>query len=190
MIFLKHLFVTLIQYSSMNIAVGSINPSKLKAAKIVIKKIFPKAQIIALDVKSQVDNQPKSDDESIRGAVNRAKAALKKSGADFAIGMEGGMHKIGKDWFESGWIAVVDKKGRVGLGSSARWQVSQKISTPLLKGKELAEVINELTNRGDVHIKEGVMGLITNGHLPRYISYSHGILFAFAPFISDPKFWD
>lgn len=174
----------------MLIAVGSKNPSKIKAVKIVVRKIFPKAQVIALDVESRVSPQPKSDAESIRGAVNRAKAALKKSRADFAIGMEGGMHKIGKDWFESGWIAVVDKKGRVGLGSSARWQVSQKISTQLLKGKELAEVINDLTNRGDVHIKEGIMGLITNGHLPRHISYSHGIFFAFAPFISDPKFWD
>lgn len=174
----------------MKIAVGSINPAKLKAAKLAIKKLFPKAKIISVDVNSGVNAQPKSDEESIKGAVKRAKLALEKSHADYAIGMEGGMHKIGKNWFESGWIAVVDKSGRVGLGSSARWQVSKKISAPILKGQELAEVINKLTDRGDVHIKEGVMGLITNGYLPRHISYSHGIFFAFAPFISDPIFWD
>lgn len=174
----------------MKIAVGSTNPAKLKAARLTVKKLFPKAKIISVDVNSGVNAQPKSDEESIKGAINRAKNALKKTNSDFAIGMEGGMHKIGKNYFESGWIAVVDKNGRVGLGSSARWQVSKKISTPLLKGKELAEVINKLTSREDVHIKEGVMGLITNGHLPRHISYSHGILFAFAPFISDPVFWD
>ncbi len=174
----------------MLIAIGSKNPAKLKAAKLALKKLFPKAEIIAVDVRSNVSTQPKSDEESIKGAINRAKLALKKTNADFAIGMEGGMHKIGKNYFESGWIAVIDKNGKIGLGSSARWQVSQKISKPLLKGKELAEVINELTARDNVHIKEGVMGLITNGHLPRHISYSHGILFAFAPFISDPIFWD
>lgn len=174
----------------MIIAIGSLNPAKLKSARIVVKKLFPKAKIVSVDVKSGVSSQPQSDEESIRGAITRAKNALKKTGADFGIGMEGGMHKIGKSWFESGWIAVVDKNGKIGLGSSARWQVSQKISTALLKGQELAAVINDLTSREDVHIKEGVMGLITNGHLPRHISYSHGILFAFAPFISDKKFWE
>ena len=176
----------------MKIAVGSKNPAKLKAAKTVVVKIFPKQKIkiVGVEVDSGVSKQPKSDDEAIKGAINRAKKALKISGADYAIGMEGGMHKIGNGWYESGWIAVVDKHGNIGLGSSARWQVSKKISSELLKGKELMEVVKALTNRSDVHTKEGIMGLITNGHLPRHVAYSHGILFAFAPFISHPKFWD
>lgn len=174
----------------MLIAIGSKNPVKIKAAKIVVKKLFPRAKVVAIEVNSSISNQPLSDQEAIKGAINRAKGALKKSASDFAIGMEGGMHKIGKNWFESGWIAVVDKNGKIGIGSSARWQVSKKISRPLLRGKELADVINNLTGRKDVHIKEGVMGLITAGHLPRHVSYSHGILFAFAPFISDKKFWE
>ena len=174
----------------MKIAVGSTNPAKLKAAKLAIKKIFPEAEVKAVNVKSGVSDQPKSDEESIKGAINRAKRALKKADADFGLGMEGGMHKIGSNHFESGWIAVIDKEGKIGLGSSARWQVSRKISKPLFKGKELAEVINEMTGRDDVHKKEGIMGLISNGHLPRHKTYSHGIIFAFAPFISDEIFWD
>lgn len=174
----------------MLIAVGSKNPSKIKAAKIVIKRIFPKARIIAVDVKSRVNNQPKSDDESIRGALNRARSALEKSGADFAIGMEGGMHKIGQDYFECGWVAVIGKNGRIGLGSSARYQLPAKIFKKLLSGRELAHVMDELTGKIDTGKKEGAMGILTNNHLPRHIAYSHGIIFAFAPFISDPKFWD
>lgn len=173
----------------MLIAVGSTNPAKIKAAKLVVKKIFPKAKVEAVDVSSGVSSQPKTDEESIKGAINRAKKALKNTNADYGIGMEGGLNKIGKNHFESGWIAVVDKKGNIGLGSSARWQVSGKISKALLEGKELAEVVNTMTGREDVHTKEGIMGLITSGHLPRHIAYTHGIIFAFAPFLSDKKYW-
>ncbi|MCR4324097.1 MAG: inosine/xanthosine triphosphatase [Candidatus Curtissbacteria bacterium] len=174
----------------MIIAVGSKNPTKIKAVKVVVNKLFPGAKVESVDVKSGVSDQPKTDEETMKGAITRAKNAQKATNADFGIGLEGGMHKIGKDWFECGWIAIVDKNGKIGIGSSSRWQVSKKISKPLLKGQELADVVNELTGRDDVHVKEGIMGLITKNHLPRYKAYSHGIIFAFAPFISNPIFWD
>jgi non-canonical (house-cleaning) NTP pyrophosphatase len=34
------------------------------------------------------------------------------------------------------------------------------------------------------------MGEITNGHLTRDIAYSHGVWFAFAPFISPRQYWE
>lgn len=174
----------------MKIVIGSTNPAKLKAAKIAVKKIFPKAKVQGIKVDSGVDNQPKSDEETIAGAINRAKKALRKSKADFGIGMEGGFNKIGKRHFECGWVAVVDKNGKIGLGSSARFELSKKIIDQISHRKELANVINEFTGRGDAHEKEGMMGLITNKRLPRATAYSHGVIFAFAPFISDPKYWD
>lgn len=33
------------------------------------------------------------------------------------------------------------------------------------------------------------MGILTNGALGRAEAYSHGVLFAFAPFVSDAKYW-
>ena len=176
----------------MKIVVGSTNPAKIKAAQIVINKLFPehKVKLKGVEVESGVDSQPKSDQEAMDGAINRAKAALQKTNADFAIGMEGGIHKIGKHWFECGWIAVVDKNGNLGLGSSGRWKVSKKIANELLAGRELAEVIEILTGDTGANLREGIMGKITNGHLPRDLAYSHGIIFAFAPFISDSRYWD
>lgn len=72
------------------------------------------------------------------------------------LGLEGGIHKIGDVWFQCGWCVVVDRdvglalftsthlfflKGKKGVGSSARYQLSNVIVEPLLKeGKELAEV--------------------------------------------------
>ena len=174
----------------MKIAVGSTNNAKLEAAKIAVHKMFPQAEIIGVSVRSKVSDQPKSDKESIKGAINRARSAQKKTGANYGIGMEGGIQKIGKSWFESGWIAIVDKKGNLGLGSSARFEMSGKLAKELLSGRELRDVMNELTNRNDVHETDGAMGVLTAGHLKRAEAYSHGIIFAFAPFLSNKKFWD
>ncbi len=62
--------------------------------------------------------------------------------------------------------------------------------SPLLAGKELAEVIDELTGRSDIRNQEGAMGLLTNGHLPRDVACSHGLFFAFGPFVSERVFWE
>jgi inosine/xanthosine triphosphatase len=99
-----------------------------------------------------------SDEESILGATNRAKAALAQhADAAFGVGMEGGLHKLSDRWYECGWIAVVDKAGKVGLGSSARFECSKKIVDEILKGKELADVIDELTGLQDVRSSQGAM---------------------------------
>jgi inosine/xanthosine triphosphatase len=170
----------------MIIAVGSKNPAKISAAKIAFKKIFPKEKlkIIGVEAPSKVSVQPKTDKESMRGAINRAK------NADWGVGMEGGIHKIGKNWFESGWIAVVDKNGAMGLATSARWQVSGRVLKKLGGNKELSRVFEELAQVENAKDAGGVMSLISNNHLPRDIAYSHGVIFALSPFISNPKFWD
>lgn len=175
----------------MIIAVGSTNPAKVKAAKIAARKLFPKAKVIGVSVVSDVSDQPMSDEESIKGAINRAKGAITGiHGAKYGVGMEGGAQLIGKKYFECGWIAVVDKNGKVGLGSSARFELSAKIAKRLGKGFELNDAMRELTGVDKHGNKEGMMGVITNGKLPRATAYSHGILFAFAPFVSNKKFWD
>ena len=96
----------------MKVVVGSKNPVKIQATKEAFEKLWPKKNrsVIGLEVKSGVSDQPMSDEESIKGASNRAKKALKTGKADFGIGFEGGLHKIGEKWFDCGWVVVVNKK--------------------------------------------------------------------------------
>lgn len=175
----------------MKIAIGSKNAAKIRAAEIAIKKLFPKIEITVLsfEVDSKVKSQPESDQECIKGAVNRAKQAQKLAQADFGIGMEGGLNKTGSKLFECGWIAVVHKSGKTGLGSSARYEVPKVMGKLLKEGVELGEIIDRISGRKNVKHEEGSMGILTNGHLPRDLAYSHGIIFAFAPFISK-KYWE
>lgn len=176
----------------MKIVVGSTNPTKIQAAQLAIDRMYPKERIkvTGIEADSKVSAQPKSDLESIEGATNRAKDVLEKTDADLAIGMEGGVEKIGKYYFECGWIAVLDRSGKLGLGSTARFEMSKKLMKEIDSGKELRDIMNELTGRDDVHRTDGAMGVLTAGNYKRDEAYFHGVLFAFAPFLSDPKFWD
>lgn len=52
-------------------AVGSENPSKVKACELALRKIFPDIQleIVGCKAKSGVSDQPMSDEESITGML-------------------------------------------------------------------------------------------------------------------------
>ncbi len=39
-------------------------------------------------------------------------------------------------------------------------------------------------------LSQGMMGLITNGTLPRGACYEHGVIFALSPFVSPQQYWD
>lgn len=60
---------------------------------------------------------------------------------------------------------MVDREGRLGWGSSARFELSAKLVAMLKEGKELADVIDEVSGKSDVRSNEGAMGIVTNGNL-------------------------
>jgi inosine/xanthosine triphosphatase len=132
-----------------------------------------------------------TDEETITGATNRAKAALiKHPEARFGIGLEGGIQKTAGRYYESCWAVVCDAAGKVGIGCSAKFELSRRFMEPILAGEELATVIDRLSGETDVRSSQGAMGIVTNGVLCRTESMSHGIIFAFASFISDARYWD
>jgi len=177
-------------------AVGTKNKAKVKCVELCVNKMWPHESHLvgAVEVKSAVSAQPMTAAETMAGAMHRAKAALELiPEAQFGVGLEGGLETIGDATFECGWMCVVERSTkRVGWGSSARFQMSTKLLTPIVRdGKELAEVIDALTGETDVRSNLGAMGVLTNGHLGRTEAYSHGMLFALAPFCSSRElFWD
>lgn len=175
-------------------AVGTTNRAKVECVITVVNKCFPNDvhEVRAVSVKSGVTDQPMSAEETQRGAVNRARAALDAvPEAQFGIGLEGGLEHIADRWFECGWMSVVERStGRCGIGSSARFEMSETLMGPILNdGKELAEVMDALTGETDVRSGLGAMGVLTAGHLGRAAAYEHGLIFALAPFLSESKYW-
>lgn len=175
-------------------AVGTTNKAKIESVVSVVNKCFPndKHTVTPISVPSGVSNQPMSAEETTEGAINRAKRAGELvEGSDFGVGLEGGLECINGRWYECGWMCVYQKStGRTGIGSSARFEMSSVLMSPILnEGKELAEVMDSLTGKEDVRSGLGAMGVLTDGHLPRGPAYEHGLMFALAPFLSDEKYW-
>ncbi|HXS14918.1 MAG TPA: inosine/xanthosine triphosphatase [Candidatus Saccharimonadales bacterium] len=174
----------------MLIAVGSTNPMKAAAAKMAFEKVFPheKIEIVGVAVASQVSDQPKSDQEALLGAKNRAQKALAATHADFGVGEEGGMHQIGTQWFETGWCIVVDKNGTVGTGSSIRMEVPKMLMQLIEEGQELGIATDIVFKTHNAKHKAGFFGLMSNGQVDRTRAYADGIISALTHFLHPDLF--
>lgn len=174
----------------MKVAIGSTNPVKIQAVKSAFKKVWPKInfKFIPIDVSSEVSKQPMSDLESIKGAINRARRSLKISNSDFGVGLEGGLQKIGKYWFDSGWVFVVHKNGTEGIGSSIKIHTPEKMMRMIRKGMELGSVDDILFKTKNSKRKKGHFGHMTKNHITRVIGYEHGVISALARFINPQLF--
>ena len=60
----------------MKVIVGSSNPVKLNATRNILTKIYGQVEISSKDVDSGVPDQPFGLDETIKGAINRAKKCI------------------------------------------------------------------------------------------------------------------
>ena len=169
----------------MKIAIGSKNPVKIKAVENTISKLWPEAEIIAVNVPSGISEMPKSDQESIIGARTRAKNALELVKADLGIGLEGNCQEMEHGMFLTGWVAAINTKGNLGLGNSGGTLLPEKVAIEIRKGKELGPVMDELIGEHDTKQKSGAIGFLTNNHVPRTEAFERGVIFALTRFIKS-----
>ncbi|OGV91001.1 hypothetical protein A3A66_03155 [Microgenomates group bacterium RIFCSPLOWO2_01_FULL_46_13] len=155
------------------IAVGSLNPVKLAAVKTAIKDKLIRVKVVAVDVDSGVDGQPRSDAATRLGALNRAHAALKAVKSDLAIGLEGGIIINRRAVWNTVWCCAVDKQDRISLVNGERFILPQKISTPIRQGIEMGPLMDELTGRKNIKHQEGMLGIVTGGWVSRETAYAH-----------------
>jgi inosine/xanthosine triphosphatase len=167
----------------MKVTVGSKNPVKLRATRNVFEKIFGKVKVLATNVNSGVSHTPSSFGELVKGAINRAKEALKKTKADFGVGLEGGYEKTKFGFFLSEVVAIVDNKGRIGIGGGGRVLLTQKIVSELKKGKELGEILDQIQKTKNTKQKLGTVGFLLKGRITREKSVEQAILYALARFL-------
>lgn len=168
----------------MLIAVGSINPVKVEAVRSIVTRVWPEAQVTAVDAPSGISEMPMSDAETIAGAINRAKVACIQLGADLGIGLEGGVHPEPFGLTLMGWVAIVDGNGRQGLAGAARLPLPQPIAQRVLAGEELGNVMDDILNDHNVKQKGGAVGALTAGLMPRGQAFAQAVAYALSPFIA------
>ena len=171
------------------VVVGSTNPVKLAAVRAVIARVAPSATVQSAEVISGVPDQPWGDEETQRGAAERARRALSsEEDADLGIGLEGGVVELSGAVRTCAWAAVVARDGRLGTGGSMAMQLPEKVVALLKSGVELGHAMDTIAQVSDTKRRSGAVGILTAGLIDRQRAYEPLITYALAPFLV-PNFY-
>lgn len=171
--------------SAMRIVVSSKNPVKIAASKAAFEAVFPAAdkQFSAVNVASGVSDQPGSDDECRQGATNRVKnAQLAEPGADYWVGLEGGLEWIDGKPMASAWMVVGDASGLLGQARTPTLPLPPAVKKLLLQGLELGEANDRVFNTQHSKQAGGAFGLLTGDLMTRESVYTQALILALLPF--------
>jgi inosine/xanthosine triphosphatase len=172
----------------MKIAIGSTNPVKIRAVKNVARKIFPNAEFVAREVPSGVPGQPRGDKQTRRGAVNRARAVRQATRADWGVGLEAGIVENEFGAMTCAWCAIVDRRGRVGIGGSTNMLLPDEVAARVKAGAELGEAMDAFARIKNVKHKMGAIGVLTRGLSNRQRAYEYIFTLAVVRFLWKGKY--
>ncbi len=165
------------------IAVGSTNPVKIAAVRMVATRAFPGAEVIGLGIDSGISEQPWGDEETRRGALNRAQAVLAAAGSDLGVGLEGGVLETEMGLMTSAWCVIVDREGQIGVGGGVHMRLPSSVAQALRAGGELGPAMDQLTGQHNTKQAQGAVGILTAGLSDRRSAYRQLVAMALGPFV-------
>ncbi|EMA45272.1 DUF84 family protein [Halobiforma nitratireducens] len=164
----------------MRIAVGSTNPVKVEAVERTLERFEPNVTSVGVD--SGVSEQPRSIEETVTGAENRARRALSTTDADYGVGLEGGVARIdgvpGLSLVM--WAAATDGR-RLERGSGPTLRLPAEVADRLDSGAELGPVMDDLLDADGIAESEGAAGALTGGLTDRTQALGEAVACAFGP---------
>ncbi|OGC38574.1 hypothetical protein A2V54_03850 [candidate division WWE3 bacterium RBG_19FT_COMBO_53_11] len=157
----------------MKVIVGSKNEVKLAAVREILAdypEVFPGVKVSGVEVSSGVPEQPKTINDIVNGAKNRARNAF--GDCDYSIGLEGGFMasphaKTG--YFELQACAIFDGRN-YHLGLSSAFECPPHVMKLVLEdGLDLNQAMHKagMTSNPKVGSAEGAIGVLTKGRLNR-----------------------
>ncbi len=154
------------------INVASKNNVKIDAVREVaaLYGMLKNSEICSIDVKSGVSEQPKSLDETVRGAINRANAAY--TDCTYSVGIESGIMYVPhtKTGFMEFSACVVYNGKEYGIGLSSAFEFPVNITKMIHKlGLDANEAFfnSGLTKDNKIGSSDGAVGLLTKGRVTR-----------------------
>jgi len=149
-----------------------------------LSQVYPEAIFAALEVPSEVPEQPWGDEQTRRGAFNRANHALRHLSAEFGVGLEGGLVETSVGLMTCAWGAMVDSRGQVGYGGGVHVLLPPIVADILKEHGELGPAMDALVNEEDTKRGRGAVGILTNGLTSRQAAYEQLVAMAAAPFVT------
>ena len=156
----------------MRINVASKNPIKVEAVREVAAdyKLLEGAEIYSKDVGSGVSEQPKSLEETVQGAINRAKSAFE--GCNYSFGIESGLMMVPQTKTGSmdfcACVIYDGSKYHIGLSCAFEFPpvVTKMIHTLGIDAND-AFYRAGITKNKKVGSSEGAIGILTKGRVTR-----------------------
>lgn len=168
------------------VIVASKNPVKINAAQMGFERMFEDIKFVfeGAEVGSDVSDQPMGDEETYRGAFNRAsKARTIYPDADFWVGIEGGNIEHNNTEMEAmAWIVVLDKN-KIGKARTAGFFLPFKVIELIKQGYELGHADEIVFGLSNTKQKMGTTGLLTNNVIDRTQYYVQAVILALIPFL-------
>jgi inosine/xanthosine triphosphatase len=156
----------------MKVNVGSRNNVKVSAVSETLLKypMFKGCIINGVKTDSGVSKEPKSIEETFRGAINRAKNAF--IDCDYSIGLESGLMKV--PFTKTGYMdfcacCIFDGK-KTHLGMSSAFEFPIKVTKLVFdENLDINESFfkNNLTKNKEIGSAEGAIGYLTKGRIKR-----------------------
>ncbi|HHQ48077.1 MAG TPA: DUF84 family protein [Acidobacteria bacterium] len=174
----------------MRLAVGTLRRAKLDAVRGAVEHLralpWPTGEpleIVPIAVPSGVSDMPMSEEEGLAGAANRARAALSATGAELALGLEGGVVVVDREQpllILRNWAAAWDGR-RLWYGSGPGIQLPAELAETVLGGEELGVAIDRYAGEHDIRSGRGTFGVLTADLLDRAHAFEDAVVAALAP---------
>lgn len=165
----------------MKVVVCSKNGAKNAATKKVLDNYFTDIEFISLETNSMVSETPMSDEEGIKGCLNRISDALKQEDdANLYVAMEGILSSNYYGYFLCGWSVIYDKKNdEYYFGCSAKVRVPDEIIKLSDSSKRLSSIVADYFEAQEDEVRElGTNGILTNGAYTRTDEFVDSLLCA------------
>ncbi|HHG3484643.1 TPA: inosine/xanthosine triphosphatase [Vibrio parahaemolyticus] len=172
--------------ATQKVVIASLNPAKINAVKSAFQSAFPQQafEFVGISVPSEVADQPMTNEETHRGAVNRVKnAKVEMPTADFYVGLEAGIE--GNVTFA--WM-VIESDTHRGESRSASLMLPPEVLAQLADANELGDVMDKVFGTENIKQKDGAISLLTQNQLTRSSVYHQALILALIPFTNPDHF--
>lgn len=156
----------------MKLNVGSKNPVKVQALEEIILDYpyLKDAELTSIETVSGVSDQPKSLEETVQGAMNRAKSSF--SDCQYSFGIESGLMAVPntKSGYMDVCVCAIFDGSEYHLGLSSAWEAPKEVTKLMINdGLDMNDAAHRsgFTNNPKVGAAEGLVGIMTKGRLTR-----------------------
>lgn len=175
------------QSNPLRIIVGSKNPVKVGCTREAFTQAFGNVGLVeGVDALSNIQAQPRSEEETLLGAKNRATHAKSLvPEADYWVGIEGGVDEDTQGMYAFAWIYVLHRLGKSSQSKTGTFYLPPPVVTLIQGGMELGHADDLVFQAQNSKQQGGSVGLLTHGLITREAYYQQAMVLALIPYLNE-----